>query len=98
MDGALGRRGHAAEAHTHVRDRSILHAQAVDRRHGRDILIAPLAELVAEERFARPELGQGDALDHLVRRQRRLAIADEEFFFLMIPRPPRSTLFPYTTP
>src|SRR2546430_17408433 len=38
-----------------------------------------------------------DCLARLLRHRRHDSIYDGAFFFLMIRRPPRSTLFPYTT-
>src|SRR6266576_3343491 len=51
----------------------------------------------ADPRPARLRSGRGDTGRGLVEDLRRAAALDPFFFFLMIRRPPRSTLFPYTT-
>ena len=78
MHGPLGRRRHAAKADTDILDMAILEPQPVTGSDGRDVLVAPLAHLVAEEDLTRPQPRHRQALDHLVGRQRRLAIANEE--------------------
>ena len=76
--GAPGRRGHAAEGEPRVLDLAVLDPQAIGAGHGRDVLVAPLADLVAMEALALPQARQGQALDHFVGRQRRLAVVEEE--------------------